>query len=243
MQPPPFSLMNREERHLCAILYHLLMDADNLSAFQSLLGLPASDDVHVFVEAAFVRDYFNWWRQEYRRKGKATGQMAKASKDFDGFCQNAFTIDSRQASGFRASDDRFLSLWLLHHAPRGVFADPYCAFLPSLAQMRLDLLLIRHDAFVIIETKLHSELDAEQVYLQQVLGAILNRLPGYEQHKFYHFVVSSNTSHPRLGAALRRHEAPVGEPQVLSWRHVLGSLPRICPREREEIDDMLRRYA
>jgi hypothetical protein len=105
--------------------------------------------------------------------------------------------------------------------------------------MRLDMLLVTQDTFVVIETKLHSPLQAGQIYLQQVLGRILNRLPGYEQHVFHHFLVS-NTTHPKLRDHIGRYELPVAEPRALSWRQVVGYLPHISSRQQEEIERMLR---
>jgi len=236
--------MNREERHLCAILYHLLMDADNLRAFQSSLGLPPSDDAEIFVEAAFIRDYFNWWRQKYRCSGKARKEMGKAANEFDRFCHKAFGVRADQPRGFRAPDG-FLSLRLLrvaeHRDERRIFADRYCALLPSLANMRLDMLLVTHDAFVVIETKLHSPLQATQIHLQQALGKILNRLPGYERHVFYHFLVS-DTTHPKLEQQVAQIPPPVPDfrLQQRSWTQVLDGLPCVSTRQREEIRIMLR---
>jgi len=234
VEPPPFSVMNREERHLCAILYHLLMDTGNLLAFQEILGLEPRDDAEVFVEAAFVRDYFNWWREEYAR-------LHQSREEFDDFCHKAFGINPGQPSEFRAPKG-FLSLRRLWKKPQA-FDNPHCALLPSLANMRFDILLLTPRTFAVIETKLHSPLQASQVYLQQVLGRILNRLPGYEQHKFHHFLVSRSIIHPRLRTALDRceaeHKVPVGEPKAVSWQQVLDCLPRVRPREQKEIKGML----
>ena len=230
MQPPAFSEMNREERHLCAILYHLLTDTENLRAFQSTLGLESGDDAEVFVEAAFVRDYFNWCRDKHRR---SSGDP----EEFDAFCHEAFGIVPGLPAAFRAPDG-FLSLRALK-GEQEAFEDAYCAALPELANMKLDLLLLTPDTFAAIEAKLHSPVQARQMYLQQVLGAILNRLPGYKRHTFRHFLVSKGR-HPKL-----RHQVALCEPRVdfslqeRSWEHILKCLPCIAPRHLTEIQRML----
>jgi hypothetical protein len=222
--------MNREERHLCAILHHLLTDTENLRAFQNTVGLELRDDTEVFLEAAFVRDYFNWCRDEHRR-------LRKGPEEFDAFCHEPFGIVPGLASASRAPDG-FLSLRALR-GTREAFDDEYCAALPKLANMKLDLLLLTPDTFAVIEAKLHSPVQASQIHLQQVLGRILNRLPGYERHTFRHFLIS-NGSHPKL-----RHRVALCEPRVdlslqeCSWEHILKSLPCIAPRHLAEIQKML----
>ena len=230
MQPPPFSDMNREERHLCAILYHLLADTENLRAFQSTLGLGSRDDAKVFVEAAFVRDYFNWCRDEHRR-------LRKGPEEFDAFCHEPFGIVPGLASASRAPDG-FLSLRALK-GRREAFADEYCAALPELANMKLDLLLLTSETFAVIEAKLHSPVQAPQIHLQQVLGVILSRLPGYERHTFRHFLVSRGT-HPKLEHQVGLRRPPVNlSVQECSWEQILRRLPRVAPRHLAEIQGML----
>lgn len=233
MEPPPFSRMNREERHLCAIFYHLLTDVENLRAFQAILGLEPRTDTEVFIEAAFVRDYFHWWRNHFRSRRDPRG--------FDDFCHKAFAIRPRQPPDVR---DRkgFLSLRALW-GKRDAFDDPYCALLPRLLNMRFDVLLLTPHTFAVIETKLHSPLKAEQMYLQQVLGKILSRLPGYDGHTFRHFLVSTG-KHPKLEDQVTRQKGPPLHSFHLerrSWAQLLGTngLPRIAPRQRKEVGDML----
>jgi len=223
--------MNREERHLCAILYHLLMDSENLRAFQSTLGLKSRDDADVFVEAAFVRDYFNWWRDDHRRS-------SRGPEEFDAFCHKAFGIVRGLPSAVRAPDG-FVSLRALK-GKLEAFEDEYCAKLPDLANMKLDLLLLTSDTFAVIEAKLHSPVQARQIHLQQVLGAILNRLPGYERHTFRHFLISDRR-HPKLVGQVTLCEPRVDfSLQEHLWVRVLDRLPRVAPRQLEEIHKMLR---
>lgn len=223
--------MNREERHLCAILYHLLMDSENLHAFQSILGLESRDDAEVFVEAAFVRDYFNWWREEYRRP-------SRGPKEFDTFCHDAFGIVRGLPSAVRAPDG-FLSLRALK-GKQEAFEDEYCAALPELANMKLDLLLLTPDTFAVIEAKLHSRVQARQIHLQHVLGVILNRLRGYERHAFRHFLVSTG-KHPMLERRVAMLKPPVDfSLQERSWDQIIGCLPHVAPRQVDEIHKMLR---
>jgi hypothetical protein len=232
MEPPPFSMMNREERHLCAILYHLLAFPDNLRAFQAMLGLQARDDAEVFVEAAFVRDYFDWWCRTHR-------SLRKEPREFDELCKGVFGIRLGLPDQFRAPDG-FLSLRLLRNE-REWFDDDCCALLPRLANMRFDVLLITPITFAVIETKLHSPLLAQQMHLQHVVGRmILNRLPGYEGHAFRHYLVS-NGQHPNLErqVALCRPAIEGLHIERRSWADVVGALPRVPPRQRKEIRDML----
>lgn len=233
MEAPPFSVMNREERHLCAIFYRLLAHAENLHAFQRILGLEPHDEAEVFVEAAFVRDYFHWWREEYRRSGKQP-------REFDEFCHRAFGIKLGLPPRFRAPDG-FLSLRNLRGKQEDFADNDYFALLPRLANMRFDILLLTPDKFAVIETKLHTGLASEQIHLQQVLGKVLNRLPGYETHTFYHSLLSKGR-HPRLRHQVEQRRPPVRDFQIesRSWAQVLESLPHIPPRQRKEIEDMLR---
>ena len=236
MKVPPFSVMNREERHLCAILYHLLQDTDNLRAFQGVLDLEPRDDAEVFVEAAFVRDYFNWWREE-------CSHLQKSKEEFDDFCHKAFGIRPGQPSESRVPKGPlkgFLSLQRLWKKS-AAFDDPYCALLPSLANMRFDVLLLTPHTFALIETKLHTPIGADQIHLQQVLGKILNRLPGYERHAFCHFLVSDGR-HSKLEQQVAGIPPPVPDfrLQQRSWTQVLDGLPCVSTRQREEIRYMLR---
>ena len=230
MQPPPFSVMNREERHLCAILYHLLADTENLRAFRSTLGLELGDGAEVFVEAAFVRDYFNWCRDEHRRS-------SRGAEEFDAFCHEAFGIVPGLPSAFRAPDG-FLSLRALK-GRQEAFEDEYCAKLPDLANMKLDLFLLTPDTFAVIEAKLHSPVRARQIHLQQVLGATLNRLPGYERHTFRHFLISDRR-HPKLVGQVALCEPRVDfSLQEHLWVRIVDRLPRVSSRQLEEIWKML----
>ena len=55
--------INREERNLSAILYHLLLSKDNLHKFLSLIGCPnisaKIDEIEIYFEYAFLRDLWN----------------------------------------------------------------------------------------------------------------------------------------------------------------------------------------
>ena len=113
------------------------------------------------------------------------------------------------------------------------------AALPKLANMKLDLLLLTPDTFAVIEAKLHSPVQASQIHLQQVLGVILSRLPGYERHTFRHFLVSRGT-HPKLGRQVGLCRPPVNlSLQECSWEQILKCLPRVAPHHRAEIQTML----
>jgi len=229
--PRSFQVMNREERHLCAILYRLLADTENVLAFQAALGLEPRDEADVFVEAAFVRDYFNWWRDEYRRSRRGPDQ-------FDAFCHEAFGTVPGLPSAFRAPDG-FVSMRALK-GNQEAFEDEYCAAFPDLANMKLDLLLLTPDTFAVIEAKLHSRVQARQIHLQQVLGVVLNRLPGYKWHTFRHFVVSKG-KHPQLARRVALLRPPVDlSVQECSWKEIAQRLPRVGRRHRDEIHKMLR---
>jgi len=57
----PYYVINREERNLCAILYHLLLLPGNLARFGDLVGRPIRDEgaAEVYFEYAYLRDIWD----------------------------------------------------------------------------------------------------------------------------------------------------------------------------------------
>lgn len=57
-----YAAINREERNLCAILFHMLLINDNIRPFMELLGNPFTKpgaDVNIYMEYAYARDLWN----------------------------------------------------------------------------------------------------------------------------------------------------------------------------------------
>ena len=67
-----YSAINREERNLAAILYHLLLLGDNLSRFLSLIQCPfdvLEGEMAIFLEYAYVRDLWSQIEDNGTKRG------------------------------------------------------------------------------------------------------------------------------------------------------------------------------
>jgi len=67
-----YSAINREERNLAAILYHVLLLKDNLTRFLSLVGCPyemLEAEMGIFLEYAYLRDLWSQMKDNDTRRG------------------------------------------------------------------------------------------------------------------------------------------------------------------------------
>ena len=65
-------MINREERNLCAILYHLLMKPKNFGKFLEMVRNPfpiVENEMGIYFEYAFLRDLWNTIKDDSEKKG------------------------------------------------------------------------------------------------------------------------------------------------------------------------------
>jgi hypothetical protein len=70
-----YSLINREERNLTAILYHVLLTGDNLSRFLEKIKCPFEihpDEMGIYLEYAYLRDIWKRFQGEQSNPQKRT---------------------------------------------------------------------------------------------------------------------------------------------------------------------------
>ena len=79
-----YSAINREERNLAAILYHLLLLGDNLSRFLALIQCPfdvVESEMGIFLEYAYVRDLWSQIEDNGTKRGLILERLKPTNTD------------------------------------------------------------------------------------------------------------------------------------------------------------------